>query len=188
MTKPVILVLLLVIMLSVSGLAIPAGDVSHIVDTPAITTGSLVIKYPELEVPDMFVEEQHEVFPRYTEEDLFNMACVIYQEAGGDLASDETRLLVGSVVLNRVNHPMFPNTIKGVLEQHKQYGVFYKTGIKFPKRAEHEGEQHAVKRAYVLARQLLEEGSICDASVIWQAEFKQGKGVYAYQDGIYFCF
>lgn len=133
---------------------------------------------PAEEVPD----------PAHTEEELNILAVVIYQEAGGDNCSDDTRRKVGSVFLNRVASPLFPDTFEEVATGEKQYGTLYLTGIKWPDRATQPEEAHAVERAYRIAEELLTDGSILPAHVIWQAEFKQGDGVYCYQDGIYFCY
>lgn len=124
----------------------------------------------------------------YTDEDLFLMACAIYSEAGGNAASDETRLLVGSVILNRLENGYWGDTLREVLEAPGQYNTFSSKGIVFPARAYNAVEQEAVARAYRIAQQVLDEGPICPPEVIWQAEFEQGKGTYLYQDGIYFCY
>lgn len=126
--------------------------------------------------------------PKYSEEELFYMAAAIYNEAGADYCSDDTRRLVGYVILNRVNDPRYPNTIKGVLEQKRQYGRFYWTGIKFASRASRPQEKHAVERAYRIAKECLEADTIpIPKTVVFQAEFKQGVKVYSHQNGIYFC-
>ena len=126
--------------------------------------------------------------PSYTDEELFYMAAAIYNEAGGDACSDDTRRLVGYVILNRVNDSRFPNTIKGVLEQRSQYGRFHWTGIKFADRASLPQEKNAVDRAYRIAKEVLETDIIpIPHTVVFQAEFLQGVSLYAYQDGIYFC-
>ena len=126
--------------------------------------------------------------PTYTEDELFCMAAAIYNEAGGDMCSDETRLLVGYVILNRVNSSKFPNTIREVLEAKRQYGEFYWTGVKFADRSSKPEEQHAVERAYEIAKRVLTEPSPIPETVVFQANFEQGTGVYKYQDGIYFCY
>ena len=125
---------------------------------------------------------------KYTHEQLEILALIIYQEAGGDRYSTEARKMVGSVFLNRVNSPLFPNTFKEVATQNGQYGTLYKTGIKWPDRAVKQEEAHAVERAYFVAEELLITGSILPKEVVWQAEFKQGKGVYKHLDDIYFCY
>lgn len=126
--------------------------------------------------------------PIFTEQELETLAIIIYQEAGADKCSDDTRRKVGSVFLNRVNSTMFPDTFEEVATQERQYGTLYWTGIKWPKRASMEQEAHAVERAYNIAEELLTDGSILPGNVIYQAEFVQGDGIYCYQDNIYFCY
>ena len=46
-----------------------------------------------------------------TARDLELLAIVIYQEAGGDDCDDFTRLGVGTVAMNRVGDPRYPNTL-----------------------------------------------------------------------------
>lgn len=134
------------------------------------------------------VEEITTTSPSYTEEELEILALIIYQEAGGDACSNDTRRKVGSVFLNRVNSKLFPNTFEEVATQHGQYGTLYLTGIRWPERSQSLQEVHAVKRSYAIAEELLTYGSVLPSDVIWQAGFEQGYGVYAYQDGMYFCY
>ena len=128
------------------------------------------------------------VYPAYTDEEVEILALIIYQEVGADYCSDDTRRKVGSVFLNRVNSPLFPNTFREVAIQKQQYGTLYWTGIKWPDRAVNEQEAHAVQRAYTVAKELLATGSILPDNVIYQAEFPQGDGIYCQQDGMYFCY
>ena len=136
------------------------------------------------ELKDLEVIEE----TNFTGEQLEILAIIIYQEAGGDKCSDDTRRKVGSVFLNRVNSPLFPDTFKEVATAKNQYGRLSKTGIKWPDRASNELEKHAVDRAYSIAEELLIGGSILPENVIWQAEFPQGDGTNCYQDGFYFCY
>lgn len=119
--------------------------------------------------------------------DLEYLACVIYCEAGSDSISDDTRRMVGDVVLNRVNDSRFPDSIYAVLTQKAQYGRFHWTGIVWPARAENASEAHAVARARDIARELLEgtHSELYGEGYIWQAEFKQGTGCVQ-SDGIWF--
>ena len=115
------------------------------------------------------------------------LACVIYQEAGGDECSDECRMYVGDVVLNRIMDSRFPDTMEEVLTAKAQYGRFYWTGIVWPSRAQNPGEASAVERAYETARKLLsgEHSEIYGKGYVWQAEFTQGtEGFWC--DGMYF--
>ena len=121
--------------------------------------------------------------------DLELLALVIYQEAGGDMCSDETRQMVGEVVLNRVADKRYPNTIEGVITQQAQYGRLHWTGPVWPEQHTNPGEQHAVERAYRIAEDLLIDKAdrLLPEDVVYQAEFKQGAEVVAEAPGFYFC-
>lgn len=124
----------------------------------------------------------------YTDEELDILALIVYQEAGGDRVSDDTRRLVAQVFLNRVNDSRFPDSFYEVATEERQYGRLYWTGIVWPDRASSQAEAHAVERAYKIAQEVLESDKpVCPEGVIFQAEFVQGD-IYAEQDGMYFCF
>lgn len=124
-----------------------------------------------------------EIIPTIDPEELEMLACVIYQEAGGNGSCDDCRRYVADVVLNRVNHPKFPNTIYKVLTAQNQYGLFYYTGIKWPERAKYDTEKEAVARAYRIAEEVLsgQHSKLYGQGYIWQAEFIQGT------DGFWCC-
>jgi len=117
----------------------------------------------------------------YTDEDLYILSHIISAEAGN--CSEDMMLSVGSVVLNRVADDRFPDTIEEVVFQKGQYsptwnGAYY---------------QEPTEGAQKVAEQLLTEGSQIDASVVWQAEFPQGNGVYdtiesPWGTTMYFCY
>lgn len=127
----------------------------------------------------------------YTDDDVYCLAAVIYQEAGSDSCSDETRYMVADVVLNRVADNRFPDSVRDVLEDAPggclQYGRFAITGVCFPARAELESEKHAVQRAWYIAREIAagEHSDLYGNGYIWQAEFGQGTD-QIWADGI--CF
>ena len=124
----------------------------------------------------------------YTDEELDILALIVYQEAGGDNVSDDTRRLVAQVFLNRVNDSRFPDSFYEVATAERQYGRLYWTGIVWPDRASSQAEANAVERAYKIAQEVLESNEpVCPEGVIFQAEFVQGE-IYAEQDGMYFCF
>ena len=124
----------------------------------------------------------------YTDEELEILALIVYQEAGEDRVSDDTRRLVAQVFLNRVNDSRFPDSFYEVATAERQYGRLYWTGIVWPDRASSQVEAHAVERAYKIAQEVLEsDDPVCPEGVIFQAEFVQGD-IYAEQDGMYFCF
>lgn len=115
--------------------------------------------------------------------DVEMLALVIFQEVGGDHHCDDCRRRVADVVLNRVAHDDFPDTIYEVLTQKGQYGRLYWTGLVWAERASNQYEQHAVERAYRIAEEVLngQHSELYGKGYIWQAEFVQGK------DNIYCC-
>lgn len=113
----------------------------------------------------------------YTQEDLDLLAHVIYAEAGSDYCTDEMRYGVGSVVLNRVEDECFPDTLYNVIYQKGQYQCTWDGNI----------DKTPDERSYRIAQDLLNNGSIFPSDVVYQAEFKQGSGVYTKIQNIYFC-
>lgn len=117
----------------------------------------------------------------YTDDDLYVLSHIISAEAGN--CSEDMMLSVGSVVLNRVADDRFPDTISEVVFQEGQYaptwdGAYY---------------NEPTEAAKKVAKRLLEEGSAIDASVVFQAEFPQGNGVYdtiesPFGTVMYFCY
>lgn len=116
--------------------------------------------------------ELFEQAPALDPQDVEYLAIVIFCEAGADAQSNETRYMVGDVVLNRVADDRYPDTIYEVLTQKAQYGRFHWTGVVWPKRAEYPGNQEAVQRAIEIAEELLSD--------TYHSEL-YGKG-YIYQD------
>ena len=146
---------------------------------------SNVIVEPEPDTP--VVEEPEDPELPYTDEELEMLALVIYQEAGADACSDDTRLKVGTVVMNRVADDRFPDTIYEVITAPYQYGRLHWTGIVWPDRASTEPEAHAVERAYLCAERILQGERFLPSDVVFQAEFTQGVEIVSEQDGFYFC-
>lgn len=117
--------------------------------------------------------------PSYTEEDLYWLSKAIAQELGSYWVPDWAQQWVASVVLNRVNHPSFPDSIYGVLHQPGQYCGFYATPT----------EQNIANAKYVL-----ENGSVLPENVVFQSLGTQGSGIHGtYYDPhmgntTYFCY
>ena len=142
---------------------------------------------PQACVADANTEPAPVVIQTYTDEELELLALVIYQEAGSDDCSDDTRLKTGEVVMNRVADPRFPDTIREVVLQRAQYGKLYWTGPEWPPRAYKDVEAHAVARAYDCAKKVLNGYRSLSSDTVFQAEFVQGDEVVTHQDGLYFC-
>lgn len=104
------------------------------------------------------------------------LACVIYQEVGGNMHCDECRRRVADVVLNRVADSRFPDSIEKVLTAKNQYGRFYYTGIKWAARHTRPGEKEAVERAWRIAEEVMagKHSDLYGKGYVWQAGFKQG--------------
>lgn len=123
-------------------------------------------------------------------EDVERLACVIYQEAGGDACCDLCRKRVADVVLNRVKDPRFKGTtIEEILtdgDPAPQWGLYSVTGVVWPEKASYPEEAEAVQRAWDTAFDVL-EGNHSDLTegYIWCAEFPQGTDVIECC-GIYF--
>ena len=117
----------------------------------------------------------------YTENELFALSHIISAEGGN--CGYWMLVSIGSVVLNRVTSPLFPNTIEGVVFQEGQYAPTWDGSY----------WNEPTPEAVEVAKMLLEEGSKFDESVIWQAEFPQGNGIYDTIESpwgtvMYFCF
>ena len=157
---------------------------THTVKAPeALKVQPLVYVETLPEIEDALVIEEQ---ASYTDAELEMLALAIYQEAGGDACSDDTRLKVGTVVMNRVADSRFPDSIYEVLTQEQQYGRLYWTGLVWPERASLPGEAHAVERAYECAERILEGERLLPEDVIFQSEYIMGE-IVAEQDGFYFC-
>lgn len=119
--------------------------------------------------------------PSYTDEDLEILARIMYCEAGSYWITDEQQLMFGNVVLNRVASPEFPNTVRGVAYQRGQY-------------APHLFNRYAVdQRTYNNAKKLLDGYRCMPESVVFQANFRQGSGVWKavqipHLGTTYFCY
>ena len=117
-------------------------------------------------------------------DDLLLLSKIVDAEAGSSWLSDEHRLLVASVVINRVNSPEFPNTI---------YEVVYQEGQYAPVRKECFDDIVPSRDSVMAAYRILTEGSIAPPDVVYQANFQQGSGTYnSIRDSklgtTYFCY
>jgi hypothetical protein len=107
-------------------------------------------------------------------DDVDLLARLIQAECGADWCSDELQLYVGSVVLNRVRSPEFPEDIRSVIYQKGQYST-----------TEYIDQITPSDRAIENAEYLLEFGSVIDSEYVFQANFKQGTDIIEVQ-GVYF--
>ena len=115
-----------------------------------------------------------------TEEDISLLASLIYYEEGEPVTpEDELRCYYcGSVVINRIASSEFPNTVEGVVNQTGQYACINKI--------RNEGYYGDID--WEIAEELLTYGSTIPYTVVFQAQFKQGSGVFAHIGNQYFCY
>ena len=146
---------------------------------PAILPVPETVEVPPYEMQEVEViaspAEIEEKAPEIDEDELYILAHLICGEAQG--CSRELQEAVGSVVLNRVSHPGYPNSIEGVVFQRGQYactwdGNYYRT---------------PTQTNWDVARYLLTEGSQLPGDVIFQAQHRQGNYVYKKIENEYFC-
>lgn len=114
--------------------------------------------------------------PPYAPDELDIMAHLLCGEC--QTGSVELQKAVGSVVLNRVDHRSYPNDIRSVVFQRGQYactwdGNYYRT---------------PTSRNWEVADWLLRYGSVLPPNVIFQAQFRQGRGVYMKIGSEVFCY
>lgn len=121
---------------------------------------------------------EEETTIRVEDTELYLMAHLIFAEAGSSMCSDEMQLYVGSVALNRVNSPCFPDTLKEVIYQKGQYACTWDGNF----------DKEPDARAWRNASIVLVNGSLLPENVVYQAEFKQGSGVHIQVDNMYFCY
>lgn len=114
----------------------------------------------------------------YDKEELRLLAHLINAEAGSDWCSDDMQYYVGSVVLNRMASDRYPDTMYGVIYQKGQYACVDNGHI----------NREPCNRAWRIAKDLLINGSVLPAKVIYQAEFRQGNGTYCIEQNMYFCY
>lgn len=161
----------------------PDTDYMALMEAAAVTgdaeTGTAAEAARNAKISDMGIDA-----PEIAWNDLYLLAKIIYAEAGSKWLSDEWKMSVGEVVLNRVAHPSFPDTVQEVIYQPGQY---YGAGNRWFENLRPDA------RCVGLAKRLLEgERILCDPSVVYQANFKQGSGIHTamhdkYLGWTYFC-
>lgn len=140
--------------------------IAAIIHTPTTNLGN------EIYMPQYYLS-QNEFEPiipeaeNYTEEEFLLLAKLIDCEAS-DICTDEHKMWVGQVVLNRVKNNRFPNDLKGTIYQKDpiQYACAYNGVLE---------KNIPSERSKQAARKLLNGTKVCSEEVIWQSEFKQGE-------------
>lgn len=115
----------------------------------------------------------------YTDEDLWYLSHVIQAESG--YCEKAMMEGVGSVLINRRDSDLFPDSIRECVEQPGQYSTL--SWLE---------SQEPTDEVMEVAIDLLESGSKYPADVLYQANFRQGSGVYKTlstpYSTMYFCY
>ena len=115
----------------------------------------------------------------YSDDDFYELSHVIQAEAG--YCERDMMIGVGSVVLNRVEHDDFPDTVYEVIHQPGQYST-----------ASYLSSQVPTKLVEEVTDYLLRNGSEYPEDVVYQANFPQGTGTYltlsTSYSTMYFCY
>ena len=99
------------------------------------------------------------------QEALDIVARVVQGEAGG--CPWEHQVAVAAVVVNRVNSPYFPDTVREVVASPGQYTTLYLSGF-----------DKTSRQCYEAAKVALDGTDEVPDDVIWQAEFPQGREIW----------
>ena len=112
--------------------------------------------------------------------DMVLIAKVIYAEATQNPNLRLTdRRYVGAVIMNRVRHPKFPNTVSGVIYAKGQYACVGNRWF----------NQNPPQECLDIAKQvLLGETFGVPSNVVFQAQFTQGRGVWKKVGVHYYCY
>ena len=124
-----------------------------------------------------------EEMSREVDSDLFNVAHLMMAEAG--YTDSAERRYTASVLLNRVDSSIFPNSIAECLYQPGQYSTVRDGGPFW-----NEPTEECWKDAEELLTQWYETGDTdLPESVLYQSTFPQGTGTYLVSAwGQYFCY
>lgn len=106
----------------------------------------------------------------FSNDDIYYLAQLVYAEAGSSWLTDHHQQMVASVVINRINSPLYPNTLREVIAQPGQYQPYIDGSLT---------HQHPDDRTIRNTRYVIENGPVCPANVLTQSGYS-----YVY-DGIY---
>lgn len=152
----------------------PEIDTSNSYIPTGVTTTD---EYPQIK--SGFPAPPDDSYYTYTQEDYEYLLMTIVGEAQN--CSKLHQMYVGSVVLNRLHNEKYfsyGDSIKDIVLAPNQYTCFAGGGA----------YRTPTELNIEVAKELIENGSILPANVIFQAEFKQGEGVYEQIGNTYFCY
>lgn len=110
--------------------------------------------------------------------------AVVSSVSGSEGASDVTMVMVGNVIMNRVEDSRYPGTIDQVLCQPYQFSCFSESGLKWVGRAA--TDPIWKQRCMDAAHRVLAGERLLSYGVVYVSGSKQGI-VEAQLDGLFFC-
>ena len=117
----------------------------------------------------------------YSSNDIDLLANLMYIEEEQYQNDEDAELIfkmAGSVVLNRMESDLFPNTIEGVIYQEGQYSQETLDKI---------GNVYIPEKVYMWAEDLLKNGPLGPENMVFQSEFNQGDQIYWTYGNQIFC-
>lgn len=108
-----------------------------------------------------------------SEDDIYYLAQLVYAEAGATWLTDHHQQMVASVVINRINSSLYPNTLRDVIGQTKpsvQYAPYWNGTL---------NNMRPDERTIRNTKYVVENGPVCPPNVLTQSGYS-----YAW-DGIY---
>lgn len=114
------------------------------------------------------------------DDELDMLGRLVYFEAGSSWLSDRHQQLVACVLLNRCADARFPATIGGNINKKGQYACANKLYSV--------SRESIPPRCFDNARAAAYGAVVCPTDVIYQAQFKQGRGTYEKHGNTYFCY
>ena len=141
-----------------------------------LCTAGIIAHLNDVQASAMKMAEYH-VNEYAPEDDVDLLARCITAEMGYN-KEKEFYYLAGSVVLNRMKSDDFPTDLYDVIYQPGQYECTMNGHI------ERDPDELAVE----VANELLLNDTDIPETVVFQAEFKQGHGVYTFINNSYFCY
>lgn len=134
---------------------------------------------------EMLYNAMHDyyVIPEVEENEIELLATLMTAEVGYSQnwtveEYEKALYLTGSVVINRMNSDSFPNTLLQVIYQRGQYACTWDGNM----------NKEYDDIAWEVAEDLLANGTTIPENVVFQAQFKQGSGVYDTVRNMVFCY
>jgi len=140
---------------------------AYMVQGAGVTAHMNALRYAYMNEPELLTTE--------SEIDLLARAITAEQGYGAD---EMDYYMTGSVIINRIKSEKFPNSLYEVVFQSGQYQCVSNGHI----------DREYDDIAWEVAEELLTEGTQLNERIVYQAEFKQGSGVYEQRGRTYYCY